>query len=85
VTTRESTLALSIGYIDWIAEADSERWSLLPGLIVAGVAAGVLSTIKEMGGVIAGCPGRVSGRLVPGSGLCAPPRKQPTPEDLDGG
>jgi hypothetical protein len=42
VTARESTLALSIGYIDWIAEADTERWCFLPGLIVGGViAAGV--------------------------------------------
>ena len=70
--------ALGMGYIDWIAEADSGHWSFLPGLIVggvglgftwaplynvamrdiephvAGVAAGVFSTIQEMGGVIAG-------------------------------
>jgi EmrB/QacA subfamily drug resistance transporter len=70
--------ALGMGYIDWIAGADSGRWSFLPGLIVAGVglgftwaplynlamrdiepqvagvAAGVFSTIQEMGGVIAG-------------------------------
>jgi len=54
VTTRESTLASGIGYVGRIAEADSERCRFLPGLIVAGVAAGVFSTIQEMGGVIAG-------------------------------
>jgi EmrB/QacA subfamily drug resistance transporter len=70
--------ASGMGYIDWIAEADSGRWSFLPGLIVAGVglgftwaplfsvamrdieprmagaAAGVIETIQEMGGVLAG-------------------------------
>jgi hypothetical protein len=32
--------ALGMGYIDWVAEADSGRWSVLPGLIVAGVGLG---------------------------------------------
>ncbi len=32
--------ALGMGYIDWVAEADSGRWSFLPGLIVAGVGLG---------------------------------------------
>jgi EmrB/QacA subfamily drug resistance transporter len=67
-----------MGYIDWIARADSGRWSFLPGLIsagvglgftwaplfsiamrdveprMAGVASGVLETIQELGGVLAG-------------------------------
>jgi EmrB/QacA subfamily drug resistance transporter len=70
--------AAGMGYIDWAAEADSGRWSFLPGLIVAGVglgctwaplfsvamrdieprmagaAAGVIETIQELGGVLAG-------------------------------
>ena len=70
--------AAGMGYIDWIAGADSGRWSFLPGLIVAGVglgftwaplfsvamrdvqprmagvATGVLETIQELGGVLAG-------------------------------
>ncbi len=29
-----------MGYIDWIAEVDSGRWSLLPGLVVGGVGMG---------------------------------------------
>jgi hypothetical protein len=32
--------AAGMGYIDWIAEVDSGRWSLLPGLVVAGVGMG---------------------------------------------
>ena len=70
--------ALGMGYIDWVAHADSGRWSFLPGLIaagiglgftwvpvfslatrdlkpeLAGVASGLVSTIQELGGVIAG-------------------------------
>jgi EmrB/QacA subfamily drug resistance transporter len=70
--------ALSMGYIDWIAEVDSGRWSFLPALIlmgvglgftwapmfglamrdieprIAGAAAGVIETVQEMGGVLAG-------------------------------
>jgi len=33
--------AAGMGYVDWIAEADSGRWSFLPGLIVAGVGMGL--------------------------------------------
>ena len=29
-----------MGYVDWIAEVNSGRWSFLPGLIVAGVGLG---------------------------------------------
>jgi MFS family permease len=70
--------AAGMGYVDWIADVNSGRWSFLPGLIVAGVgvgftwtplyniamrdvqprvagvAAGIFSTIQELGGVIAG-------------------------------
>jgi EmrB/QacA subfamily drug resistance transporter len=70
-------LAAGMGYIDWVAHADSARWSFLPGLLVggvgmgciwaplfsvamgtiqphlAGVAAGVLDTVQELGGVLA--------------------------------
>src|ERR671917_2360134 len=70
--------AASIGYLDWTAQADSGRWSLLPPLIlmgvglgltwapmyslamrdveprIAGTAAGVIETIQELGGVLAG-------------------------------
>jgi hypothetical protein len=70
--------AAGMGYIDWVAQAGSNRWSFLPGLIasglglgcvwtpvysiatrdlkpqLAGVASGVLSTIQELGGVLAG-------------------------------
>jgi hypothetical protein len=69
--------AAGMGYIDWVAHADAERWSFLPGLIaggiglgftwvpifnlatcdlrpeLAGVASGLLNTIREFGGVIA--------------------------------
>lgn len=69
--------ALGMAYIDWVAHADSGRWSFLPGLIaaglglgfvwtplfslatatleprLAGVASGVISTIQELGGVLA--------------------------------
>ncbi|HET8626423.1 MAG TPA: MFS transporter, partial [Thermomicrobiales bacterium] len=69
--------AAGMGYIGWIAQADSGRWSFLPGLLVsgvgmgcvwapvysiamrdveprlAGVASGVISTIQELGGVLA--------------------------------
>jgi MFS family permease len=70
--------AAGTAYIDWVASADTGRWSFLPGLIVsgvglgftwvpifslatrdlrpelAGVASGLLSTIQELGGVLAG-------------------------------
>jgi MFS family permease len=70
--------AASIGYLDWMAQADSGRWSFLPSLIlmgvglgltwapmyslamrdveprIAGAAAGVIETIQELGGVLAG-------------------------------
>ena len=73
-----SLFAASIGYLDWTAQADSERWSFLPALIlmgvgmgftwapmyslamrdveprIAGAAAGVIETIQELGGVLAG-------------------------------
>jgi EmrB/QacA subfamily drug resistance transporter len=69
--------ALGMAFIDWTAQADSGRWSFLPGLIVAGaglgfvwtpvysvatatleprlagIASGVISTIQELGGVLA--------------------------------
>lgn len=69
--------AAGMGYIDWVAQVDSGRWSFLPGLIasgiglgfvwtpvyslatqnlqpqLAGVASGVLSTVQELGGVLA--------------------------------
>jgi hypothetical protein len=32
--------ATGMGYVDWIAEVNSGRWSFLPGLIVAGVGLG---------------------------------------------
>src|SRR5215218_571236 len=34
-------LALGMGYIDWISQPDSGRWSFLPGLVVAGVGLGL--------------------------------------------
>ena len=70
--------AAGMGYIDWVAEADSGRWSFLPGLVLAGVglgftwaplfsvgmrdveprmagaASGVIETVQELGGVLAG-------------------------------
>lgn len=69
--------AAGMAYIDWMAHADSSRWSFLPGLIIAGIglglvwtpvfslatqnlkpalagtASGILSTIQELGGVLA--------------------------------
>ena len=70
-------LAAGAAYIAWDVQADSSRWSLVPGLVVgglgmgciwgpafqlatrdlrvelAGVASGTLSTLQEMGAVIA--------------------------------
>ncbi|HEX5503011.1 MAG TPA: DHA2 family efflux MFS transporter permease subunit [Thermomicrobiales bacterium] len=69
--------AIGMADIGWIAQADSGRWSFLPGLLIsgvgmgcvwspvysiamrdieprlAGVASGVISTIQELGGVLA--------------------------------
>jgi MFS family permease len=69
--------AAGMAAINWVAGADSGRWSFLPGLVVsgvglgfiwtpvfslatgtleprlAGVASGVISTIQELGGVLA--------------------------------
>jgi hypothetical protein len=51
VTARDGTLALSIGYIDWIAEADSERWSFLPGLIEGRVIAADVGVVLQKEGL----------------------------------
>ena len=32
--------AAGMGYIDWVAHADAERWSFLPGLIAGGIGLG---------------------------------------------
>jgi len=33
-------LAAGMAYVGWVAHADSSRWSLLPGLVVAGIGSG---------------------------------------------
>jgi EmrB/QacA subfamily drug resistance transporter len=36
--------AAGVGYIDWVAQADSGRWTFLPGLIVSGLGMGCVWT-----------------------------------------
>jgi hypothetical protein len=36
--------AAGVGYIDWVAQADSSRWAFLPGLIISGLGMGCVWT-----------------------------------------